>query len=326
MAKKKVESIWTKDLTPGIVNFMTQDITPDFSGDMWTKDITRHVIGTLAVFGLVVSSFITTLGVAAVSVNIEMALAQQAAASQTAAAMLAQNTPLPGTAGSIAKPMQQERSIKGMEKGMEPMASSTLGTSTKPTLKEARALFCPKIERSIGRGNSQATTTGEVGQLQRFIANHFNLDPKDVVTGYFGSTTEGYLKKFQESQGIAPAPTVGPLTRAAIARLCNPSGMDPINTKGDMKREGKGVMGSSTMGTTTLPMPPMPPKEIRNGSTTLERVRPMPPMPPQAPTSVAQPVTYVDNTSNAASVIEAVNQISDGYGKLLSASLGLLGL
>ncbi len=295
--KKSHESIWTKDLTPGIVNFMTRDISPDFSGEMWTKDITHHVIGTLAVFGLVVSAFVTTLGVTAVSVNVEMAIAQQAS-SQTASVMMAENRVAP-----MASTIVGQRPPK-ME---DHMGSTTMGSSTKLMAQEARAMFCPKIERSIARGASQATTTGEVGQLQQFIANHFNLDPKDIVTGHFGSTTEGYLKKFQQEQGIAPAPMVGPLTRAAIARLCNPSAMDPMNTKGDVMRDAKGAMGSSTMGTSSMPKPPKPP------------------MPPKA-TAAPTVVSYQNDSSNAASVIEAVNQISDGYGKLLSASLGLLGL
>jgi hypothetical protein len=313
MAKKQ-QSIWTKDLTPGIVNFMTRDITPDFSGDLWTKDITHHIIGTLAVFGLVVSSFVTTLGVAAVSVNVELAFAQQAAASQTASVILAE-------ANHPAMPMANGSSVNARPPKMEDrMGSSTMGTSTKPTVKEARAMFCPKIERSIGRGSSQATTTGEVGQLQQFIAEHFNLDPKEVVTGHFGSTTEGYLRKFQQEQGIEPASTAGPLTRAAIARLCNPSGMDPVTTKGDMMRGGKGPMGSSTMSTSTRPMPP---KEMHHGSTTMDREHSMP---PKAPAAAAAPVSYNNTADNAASVIEAVNQISDGYGKLLNATLSLLGI
>src|ERR1700690_3486719 len=122
------ESIWTKDLTPHVVNFMTADITPyltaditpDFSGEVWTPDITHHVVGSMAVFGLVVSAGVMTLGVTTLSVKTEVAFAQeQDAVYQTAAVVMADN--------QIPPP---------------PMASSTL-------------MFCPQLSHTISRGSSE---------------------------------------------------------------------------------------------------------------------------------------------------------------------------
>lgn len=313
--EKKSESIWEKDITPGVVAFMTMDITPDFSSPFWTKDITHHVVGTLAVFGLVVSSLVATLGVASAGVNVELAYAQQAATGQTASVALTQEY-YPAAAGA---PLAIENGSTTPPR--PPMMSEHMGSSTAP--------FCPKIMRTIARGRHEATTTGEVGQLQQFIANHFNLDSKEVVTGHFGSTTEGYLKKFQEEQGIAPSPTVGPLTRAAIARFCNPSGKDSSATQGDQKRDDKGLLRpGNNMGSTTIEgrTKPMPHRDDMMGSTSVERHER--PLPPKAPTSVTPPtpVAYYDNSSNAASIVEAMAEVGDGYGKLLTASLKMFGL
>ncbi len=122
------------------------------------------------------------------------------------------------------------------------------------------------------------------------MAKHCSVDTKDVVTGYFGSTTQGLLTRFQMEQGIPPAPQAGPLTRAAIARLCGP---------------GMGMMGSTT-------------------SSQPERQEHSVPVLPKAPP--APPVSYRTGESNAASVIEAISEISDGYGRLITATLGLIGL
>jgi hypothetical protein len=320
--QKNEESIWTKDITPHVVNFMTADITPDFSSDLWTKDITHLVVGSLAVFGLVVSAGVMTLGVAALGVQTEVAFAQQeSAASQTASVALAEgNRPVPASAVLLPN---------------APTGTSTMpARPAMPSMASSTAMFCPKIERTIGRGNFEGTTTGNIGQLQQFMAQHFNIDTKDVVTGFFGSTTQSLLQRFQQEQGIPPAPQAGPLTRAAIARLCNPSSKDPSTTKGDINRDGgNGHMGSSTpmMGSTTPPMPPrhddMRPAIGSSTNTTASGTPPMEhherPMPPKATTT---PVTYIDSSSNTASVLEAINEIGDGYGRLFTAGLSMLGL
>ncbi len=282
------------------------------------QDVTHHTILTLAAFGLIVSSVITTLGVATLGVQAQVAFAQNETVRQTAAALMGDNRGsqptiiLTATVGASTTPerpsMQPAKEVR--------MASSTMATG----------MFCPTIARTLMRGNSDATSTGEVAQLQKFIANKYGLNEKDVVTGYFGSTTAGYLQKFQQEQGIAPAPQVGPLTRAAIAKLCAPKqerdqmmgsstpqmgSTSKMMQRGD-RPEGKGEgMGSTTrmMGSTTEP----------------RREHPTPPMPPKA-TSTPTTVSYKNNSSNAASVIEALNEIGTGYTKLFSAALSSIGL
>lgn len=247
---------------------------------VWSKDITHEVVSTLAVFALVVASTITMLGVATLGVQAQVAFAQhEGLASQTAAAMLgAQRSSM----GDAARP-----DVRGEQR----MATSTLRAAIRTDIKSSIGMYCPKIVAVIARGGKDATTTGSVSELQRFIASHYNLDQKEAVTGYFGSTTAGYLAKFQEEQGIPPSPTVGPLTRAAIARLCGH-------------------------------IPPGDTRETPEASST----RPMPPHPAPVERKPENSTQSYEGSTNAAAVADAVAQISDGYQKLLQASLNLLGL
>jgi hypothetical protein len=296
------------------------------------------MVGSLAVFGLVVSSLVTTLGVAAVGVNVQLALAGQIDGTQTAALALGDRVDhpmmVPASTSEEARHMPRP-DIGSSTVGM--MGSSTLGMMGSTT-----RMFCPKIMRTIGRGNTEATTTGDVGQLQQFIANHFGLKSDDVVSGYFGSTTAAYLMKFQQEQGIAPAPTVGPLTRAAIAKVCG-------GDRGDKKGEDK---GDGRMGSSTQMMGDKKDGDMRHGSTTIMGSTTMPVRPhddmmlpvgvqatgsmphiehrklPTTPTSVTNmPQSMVDgSSSNAAAAIEAVAEIGDGFSKLTQAYLSVFGL
>lgn len=82
--------------------------------------------------------------------------------------------------------------------------------------------YCPTLSVSFGRGSSDATTGGQVTQLQRFLADYYDLNPADYVSGYFGRMTQQNVMRFQSERGIAPVSGfVGPLTRAAIASVCS---------------------------------------------------------------------------------------------------------
>ncbi|MFZ2719646.1 MAG: peptidoglycan-binding domain-containing protein [Minisyncoccia bacterium] len=96
---------------------------------------------------------------------------------------------------------------------------------------------CPNLSMTMQRGSRDATTGGQVSALQIFLANNFGLNDDDVVTGYFGATTEKYLKLFQAKHELPVYGIAGSLTRTAIARVC-----------------GIGVQ-SSPFPTPTLPQP-----------------------------------------------------------------------
>ena len=84
--------------------------------------------------------------------------------------------------------------------------------------------YCPHLTQNLKRGDSDATKNGEVTELQKFLFQHnqFQADLYDTyVSGYFGRLTQQNVIRFQMEQGIIPASGfVGPITRAAIARVC----------------------------------------------------------------------------------------------------------
>ena len=79
---------------------------------------------------------------------------------------------------------------------------------------------CPNLTVTMQRGARDATTGGQVSELQIFLANYYDLNEEDVITGYFGRVTEKYVIRFQREQGLPTFGIVGSLTRAAIARGC----------------------------------------------------------------------------------------------------------
>ena len=87
---------------------------------------------------------------------------------------------------------------------------------------------CPDLTVTMQRGARDATTGGQVSELQIFLANYYDLNEEDVLTGYFGRATEKYVIRFQREQGLPTYGIVGSLTRAAIARVCG--GVTPFPT------------------------------------------------------------------------------------------------
>lgn len=79
--------------------------------------------------------------------------------------------------------------------------------------------YCAQFSYNLYQGLSDYYTGGQVSQLQQFLAAQGYYQP---VTGYFGSVTKGNVAQFQRQYAVYPITGgVGPLTRAAIAGLCN---------------------------------------------------------------------------------------------------------
>jgi len=73
---------------------------------------------------------------------------------------------------------------------------------------------------TIVRTNLRRGSSGyEVRQLQGFLKQSPNIYPEGYVTGYYGSMTEGAVKRFQEGNDIEPVGVVGPKTRAKLNEL-----------------------------------------------------------------------------------------------------------
>lgn len=80
--------------------------------------------------------------------------------------------------------------------------------------------YCPQLSRYLYRGLSDRSTAGQVSALQYYLGTYFAAEPVPM-TGYYGPITTNFVARFQQQQGVYPVTGgVGPLTRAAIARLC----------------------------------------------------------------------------------------------------------
>ena len=80
--------------------------------------------------------------------------------------------------------------------------------------------FCPSLSITMQRNARDGSSGGQVSALQRFFAYYYDIDPEEIVTGFFGRITESYVQRFQREQGLPSFGIAGSLTRAAIARVC----------------------------------------------------------------------------------------------------------
>jgi hypothetical protein len=97
-----------------------------------------------------------------------------------------------------------------------------------PTVAPRPITICPVFEYNLYLGTRDATTGGEVTELQKFLAEDPEVYPEGEITGYFGPLTEKAVQRWQARQGLvssgAPDTTgygvVGPQTRSTITRIC----------------------------------------------------------------------------------------------------------
>ena len=61
--------------------------------------------------------------------------------------------------------------------------------------------YCPTLTRTLEPGSRDATTGGQVSQLQRFLVSE-GLLTGDSISGFFGPLTEGAVKKFQDDKDL----------------------------------------------------------------------------------------------------------------------------
>jgi hypothetical protein len=89
-------------------------------------------------------------------------------------------------------------------------------------------IFCPTLSQTLQFSSRDATTGGQVSQLQHFLSDYYDLNPDTYITGYFGRLTRTNVQKFQcDTMNICSGDeastgwgVVGPRTRAAIAAHC----------------------------------------------------------------------------------------------------------
>lgn len=80
--------------------------------------------------------------------------------------------------------------------------------------------YCPKLSTTMVRGARDVSTSGQVSELQKFISSYYDIDPEEMVTGFFGRITQSYVIRYQKEQGLPALGIAGSLTRASIAKVC----------------------------------------------------------------------------------------------------------
>lgn len=81
--------------------------------------------------------------------------------------------------------------------------------------------YCPKLSITMQRGARDVSYSGQVSELQKFLSDYYDIDPEEIVTGFFGRITQGYVQQFQREQGLPSFGIAGSMTRAAIAKVCS---------------------------------------------------------------------------------------------------------
>ena len=85
---------------------------------------------------------------------------------------------------------------------------------------QADAAYCPQLSATVIRSSKDIGAAGQVRELQKFLSSYYAVQESDIVTGFFGPTTQQYVMKLQADSALPSAGIVGPLTRALIAKLC----------------------------------------------------------------------------------------------------------
>lgn len=156
--------------------------------------------------------------------------------------------------------------------------------------------YCPDLTRTLQRGARDATTDGQVSELQRFLADHFELNADDAVTGFFGALTQANVILFQREQSLPAFGIVGSLTRARIAAVCatpaEPTSMTTTEATQSTQTSGaNNVSDPASLATqtadpatpATIATPPTPPTPV---------AQPAGPVPP-APAAPAEALSIV---------------------------------
>jgi len=82
----------------------------------------------------------------------------------------------------------------------------------------ASALTCTTITHPLSYGSTDASSAGDVSNLQTFLAGQGYLSSASVI-GIFGPLTLRAVERFQSDNGVSAIGLVGPLTRAKIQAI-----------------------------------------------------------------------------------------------------------
>jgi murein L,D-transpeptidase YcbB/YkuD len=94
-------------------------------------------------------------------------------------------------------------------------APAGLAATSSTAVKNQKAGNCPILSRNLARGAKGA----DVRSLQEYLIS-LGLLANDSATGTFGPLTAKTLQIWQKGKGLPATGTVGPMTRAEIAKSC----------------------------------------------------------------------------------------------------------
>ncbi|HVY72588.1 MAG TPA: peptidoglycan-binding protein [Candidatus Paceibacterota bacterium] len=111
-----------------------------------------------------------------------------------------------------------------------PSAYAFAQTAWPVIIAPAPTVSCPGLSYNLYMGVRDYYTGGQVSALQQFLNARYG---NQLVSGYFGVMTYANVARFQREQSVYPITGgVGPLTRAAIARVCGGTTTPPPTTTG----------------------------------------------------------------------------------------------
>jgi peptidoglycan hydrolase-like protein with peptidoglycan-binding domain len=102
-----------------------------------------------------------------------------------------------------------------------PQTDDEVGTGT----------YCPALTQTLRRGMRDANTSGQVTELQTFLADYFDLDEGVAVSGFFGKATQRTVIQFQQKNGLPASGVAGSMMRAKIAEVCKGGTVTTVDPK-----------------------------------------------------------------------------------------------
>lgn len=175
-----------------------------------------------------------------------------------------------------------------------------------------------KEEIKFNRSLTKGAQGDDVRKVQEFLAQFPDLYPSGLITGFYGTTTETAIKRFQEKHGIETIGVAGPKTFAQINKLltegAGKSGIIPpglLRAPGIQKKLATATIIATTTATTTLPEIPPPsfatttppaiiPPPASATTTPIATTTLSTPPPPSSFVSPSSPVPEIRITTNPA--------------------------